>query len=210
MSPASGSSLKSLDLEVHGDRLIKEAELHTQKIEAMKATQNLNPRQVANLHYHLYKRGSIADAIKDLQKGSSLSGKDNTSNHNLRRTFSPVDFSFLVTAKIGRLDGPSQALGITHAAGLPSPLRYNQQAELDGVANTTVSSKGFQNSYPFHSSKHVESSLKEIRVPKFGEAVKSSHTESPVFRPSFDKGVELDGQIAPGKRPRDLTIQHHR
>ncbi|EKX52950.1 hypothetical protein GUITHDRAFT_101402 [Guillardia theta CCMP2712] len=206
-SPVSGASQRSLELEVHGERLMKESEHHAQKIEAMKGMKTLSSRQVANLHYHLYKRGSMADAIKDLKKGSSLSSKD-TSPSNYRRSFSPVDFSFLVTTKVGRLEGPSQSLGITHAAGLPSPLRYNQQAELDGVANSTASSKGFQNAYPFHSSKHVESSLKEIPVPKFAQAVKSSNASSSVFRPSFDKGVELDGQIAPGKRPRDLTINH--
>jgi len=44
-------------------------------------------------------------------------------------------------------------------------------------------------------------------------ALTSYHTPQPhsklpdgSTRPSFDKGVEYDGPIAPGKRARDLTI----
>lgn len=128
------------------------------------------------------------------------------------RPFSPANFTILTESKLGRPAGTAPiGMGLTAPAGLPSDLRYNHAPDALEARDYTQTSKGFNNrAFPGHSGHHVEGYLKPQTVPTFG-----GHLVSPeswrklpdgATRPSFDKGVEYDGPIAPGKRARDLTI----
>jgi len=66
-----------------------------------------------------------------------------------------------------------------------------------------------------HSGHHVEGYVKASRVPLFGGWLSVSDRDAWGLlpngqpRPSFDKGVEYDGQLKAGRRARDLTIYNN-
>lgn len=163
------------------------------------------------------KKYSNADAVKIITDSEAAEGIMKgviSTQSNYKRPFSPANFSQLTTTKLGRPAGTAPiGLGLTAAAGLPTSLRYNNAAEALQARDFTVTAKGYNNTcFPAHSGHHVEGYVKAQRVPLFGGWLSASERDTwrelpngrP--RPSFDKGVEYDGQLKPGRRARDLTI----